>query len=229
MQKIGVGLVWMMLLSLALTAGAQADDTSQPPAIAIGGPPDSSSSPVTVYGTASAGSGISSVIVDGVSATVSGSSWTASVPLTNVDARNIVTATVMSNAGNTATATRNVSYTPPSKVDVEQTSFNGSAVLFKLLCEASGGDCRGSVRQLRYAETFVEHQKRHRTSVLIAPKKRYVLSTGQGTTIRVALNSAGTSLLYSHRRLSITGLVTVTQRGGYTERVASFKLILKQP
>jgi hypothetical protein len=65
-----------------------------------------SSSPVTVTGSASAGSGVKSVTVNGVKATVSGGSFSASVPLTG--GANTLTAVVTSNGGASASASEGV-------------------------------------------------------------------------------------------------------------------------
>jgi hypothetical protein len=65
-----------------------------------------SSSPVTVTGGASAGSGVKSVTVNGVKATVSGGSFSASVPLTG--GANTLTAVLTSNGGASASASEGV-------------------------------------------------------------------------------------------------------------------------
>ena len=204
------------------------EDAAQPPTIAIAYPTGDATSPAKVGGTASAGSGVRSVTVNGVPATVSGHDWTAAVPLSSVDARNTLTATVTSQAGNTATATRNVAYTPQSKVRLDHWSVRGRAVLVTLTCEAVGGNCRGSVR-LHHIETVVEHHKNHTRAVAVASRTRYVLSSGQTGTIRAVLDRTGRRLLALDGRLSIRGRVTVTQRGGFTESVARFKVTVTQP
>jgi hypothetical protein len=65
-----------------------------------------SSSPVTVTGSATAGSGVKSVTVNGVKATVSAGSFSASVPLTG--GANTLTAVVTSNGGASASASEGV-------------------------------------------------------------------------------------------------------------------------
>jgi hypothetical protein len=64
--------------------------------------------PITVTGIANANSGVSGVTVNGVAATLSGSNWTASVPLT--PGPNTITATATSNDGTTAEASESVTY-----------------------------------------------------------------------------------------------------------------------
>ena len=88
-----------------------AEDSAQPPTVAIFSPgpgATETTSPVTVSGTASAGSGIKSLLVNGVAATVSGNTWTASVALT--PGQNTLSAVVKSNGGNTARASETVSF-----------------------------------------------------------------------------------------------------------------------
>jgi Glucodextranase, domain B len=96
-------------------AEVQADaDQVQPPAIAIAGPPTGTivgTPTVTVTGTASAGSGISSVTVNGVAASLSGGTYSATVPL--AAGTNPLVARVTSRAGGTASAQVFVAYSPP--------------------------------------------------------------------------------------------------------------------
>ena len=86
-----------------------AEDKFQAAMVAISSPANGatvSSSPVTVTGTASAGSGVKSVTVNGVAATVSGGSFKASVPLTK--GTNALTAVVTSNSGASGSASETV-------------------------------------------------------------------------------------------------------------------------
>ena len=91
-----------------------ARDAMQAPSVAISSPAGGStvtSSPVTVTGSASAGSGVKGVTVNGIAATLSGGTWRASVALTR--GQNTISATATSDAGNTAKASETVTYTPP--------------------------------------------------------------------------------------------------------------------
>ena len=90
-----------------------AEDRASPVAVSISAPGNGatlSATPVTVTGSASAGSGLRSVTINGVAATVSGGSYSATVPLTQ--GANTLTAVAASNAGATASATEAVTYTP---------------------------------------------------------------------------------------------------------------------
>lgn len=84
---------------------------------------------VTVGGTASAGSGVKSVTVNGVSATLSGSSFSAVVPLTA--GSDTLTATVTSDAGGTATASTTVTVGSAYSVTVTQTPPRGLGLTVK--------------------------------------------------------------------------------------------------
>jgi hypothetical protein len=90
---------------------AAAADTFAPPAISIASPASGATvnaSPVTVTGTATAGSGMKAVTVNGVSATVSGEAFSATVPLSS--GTNTLTATVTSIAGGARSVAEGVTY-----------------------------------------------------------------------------------------------------------------------
>jgi glucodextranase-like protein len=91
-------------------------DAVEPPAVTITAPADGSTvteTPVTVSGTASAGSGVQLVTVDGSPAAVAGDgTWSAS--LTPAPGAQTVTVSVTSQAGNTASTHEALTYTPPA-------------------------------------------------------------------------------------------------------------------
>ncbi|MDE3069749.1 MAG: hypothetical protein KGJ43_03380, partial [Acidobacteriota bacterium] len=99
---------------------AQADasssyDTLAPPAVAIASPANGAvlaTPAVSVSGTATAGSGVRSVTVNGHAATLSGSTFTVAVPL--AAGANALSAVLTSNHGGTATAGEVVTYAPPA-------------------------------------------------------------------------------------------------------------------
>jgi hypothetical protein len=95
---------------------ASSKDDVVPPAVTIAQPADGatvSSSPVTVSGTASAGSGVQGLTVDGSAVTVANDgSWTTS--LTPTLGAQTITVTVTSQAGNTASTHESFTYTPPA-------------------------------------------------------------------------------------------------------------------
>jgi hypothetical protein len=93
--------------------GAEAEDELAAPKVAIGSPADGSTvdtDSVAVSGTASDTVGVSSVKVNGVAATVDGGGWSATVPLK--PGANTLQAIATDGAGNTASASRTVIYTP---------------------------------------------------------------------------------------------------------------------
>ncbi len=88
-------------------------DLVTPPTIAIGSPAAGSfvtSSSVTVSGTVSAATGVASVSVNGVAATVSGASYSATVPLS--PGADTLTAVMTTSSGVTASSTETIIYAP---------------------------------------------------------------------------------------------------------------------
>ena len=214
--------------SLAEVQGyaAAAQDAAQAPSVTISSPANGATethSPVSVNGSASAGSGVKSVTVNGVTATVSGGNWAATLPLTR--GHDKLTATMTSNGGNTATASVTVTYAPPPRISVKSKRFKGKAILVKLACAASGSSCRGKVT-MRYTETVIKHHKKHKVAVVIA-RKSYSIGYGRSATVKAPLNGTGKRLLKAHGKLATKGTVTVTQANGDTTTGATFKLTLK--
>ena len=88
-------------------------DLVTPPTITIGSPSAGaveSSPSVTVSGSVSAATGAASVSVNGIAATLSGTSYSATVPLSS--GANTLTAVLTTKAGATASSTETVTYTP---------------------------------------------------------------------------------------------------------------------
>jgi hypothetical protein len=93
-----------------------AQDHFQPLAVSITSPPDGgtvSSSPVTVTGSVSGGSGVKSVAVNHVRATVSGNTFTPQVPLAS--GANQIVARAYSKGGKTAKAQETVTLGGPTR------------------------------------------------------------------------------------------------------------------
>jgi hypothetical protein len=103
-------------LAAAEHDAAVEEDVFKAPAISIASPSPNStvkSTPVAVSGLATAGSGVKSVTVNGVTATVSGESYSVSVPLNA--GKNTLKAVITSNGGATASASETVTYTKANK------------------------------------------------------------------------------------------------------------------
>jgi len=205
---------------------AAARAAMQPPTVAIFSPASGATvtgTPVRVTGNASAPSGVSSVTVNGVTATLSNGNWMASVPVTR--GRNTLTATATSDDGGTRSATATVTYAPRPQISLISKRFNGKVVLVKLACRVGDPNCGGNLT-LRYIATVVKHHKRHRVTVLIA-SKHYAISYGQIATVTATLNSTGRKLLKKLGKLAATGTVTVIEPSGRRNPAATFKLTIK--
>jgi hypothetical protein len=229
---ISLSLTFAFALAVAAQAGAQshaaAGRVEIRPFVTITSPADGAtltSSPVTVTGTAGANSGVKSVTVNGVGATLYTTTWSARVPLTH--GQNTLTATMTPKYGSGASASVNVTYTgsaAAAHVTLVSDRFNGGAVLVKLACSA-GSNCAGKVT-LRYTETVVKHHKKRRITLVLAGKS-YAVGAGRTATITAGLSAKGKSLLKTHHKLATKGTVTVTQANGDAATAATFKLTLK--
>jgi hypothetical protein len=177
--------------------------------------------PATVTGTASAPSGVSSVTVNGVAATDSNGSWTASVPLTR--GQNTLTATATSDDGSVASTTAKVTYAPPPRITLIAKRFNGKAVVIKLACGANGSSCEGKLT-MRYAERGVKHHAKHRITVVIATK-HYAIGSGRTATVTATLNRTGQRLLRKLGKLAARGRVTANE-AGKSRSAIGFRLTL---
>ena len=234
MRKIKVAAATIsLLLMFAFAASAPATTTHVEvrPHLTITSPASGAtvtSSPVTVTGTAGSSSGVKSVTVNGVTATLYGENWTAKVPLTA--GQNTLTATMTPKYGPTETASVTVTYapshvTPPAHITVVSRRFNGKAVLVKLACATSGSNCAGKIT-VRYTETVVRHHKKRRLTLVIAGKS-YSIGKGHTATISAALNRTGRRLLKTRGKLATKGTVTLTQANGHATTAATFKLTLR--
>jgi hypothetical protein len=99
----------------------------QAPTVAISSPADGAivgATPATITVTTSAPSCLSSVTVNGVTATLAGSNWTASVPLTT--GQNTITTTATGYDGSTAQASESVTYALPPTASISSPSSGGT-------------------------------------------------------------------------------------------------------
>lgn len=229
---ISLSLTFAFAFAAAAQAGAQsraaAGRVEIRPFVTITSPANGAtvtSSPVTVTGTAGGNSAIERVSVNGVGATVSGTHWTARVPLT--PGQNTLTATMTPTYGSGVSASVTVTYSgsaAAAHVTLVSDRFNGKAVLVKLACGLSSR-CAGKVT-LRYTETVVKHHKKHRTTLVLAGKS-YSIGADHTATITAGLSAKGKSLLKAHHKLATKGTVTISQANGDAVTAATFKLTLK--
>jgi hypothetical protein len=206
-------------------------DAVQPLAVTISSPTAGTSllsQPVKVSGTASAGSGVKSVTVNGVAATVSGGSWSASVPLTK--GTDTLTATVTSNAGHTATASATVAYVPLASLTFKRERFTGKAVSMTVACDTAGSDCNGTLK-LTYTEAVVKHHKRH-TVTVGSVTKHPAVAAGKTASVSVTLSAKERRALKSAGKLNVSGIVMAAEPNGGPAVAAhggKFTLTIKQP
>lgn len=108
-----VTITWNYATGTSMSEVEAAADRFSPPSISISSPANVSTpaGPVTVTGSASAGSGVHGVTVNGIQATVTGGNWSASVPLSSGTLA--VTAIVTSNGGVTASSSETLHRAKP--------------------------------------------------------------------------------------------------------------------
>jgi len=125
---------------------ASALDIQTPPTLAITSPAKGSStnsSAVTVSGLATAASGIKSVAVNGVAATLSGSGFSAPLPLT--PGLNTIKATVTTNSGAITSTSETVTYNPPGVEPQLQTQV--AAAIWHPIADTGAAGRAGEVKE----------------------------------------------------------------------------------
>jgi hypothetical protein len=199
------------------------------PHVAISAPPEGSvtSAPhVTVTGTEEDRTGISSLVVNGVKATVAANgTWSATVPLS--PGTNTITATATNYFGYTAQAHTTITYAPTVlalKGHPEASGKRGArGVSFTLSCQgAPGTSCQGNA-----ALTTIEHKRGKRLVALSARRRTrkqpvalipvsvsktvsFSIPAGQTRSIFIPLNATGRKLLARAHKLPVTLTVTLT-------------------
>ncbi len=157
---------------------------------------------VAVSGQVSAATGAGSVTVNGVKATISGSSFTATVPLTS--GANTITAVLTTNSGVTASTTESVTYTPAAVAPAAKQGWAGATWLpiantgrarhVRRLNERLSGEVNaGSAAVSYYFQYGVRGHYTHRTKMrrLAAGKRMRHLS--------VTISGLRTGKVYQYR------------------------------
>ncbi len=207
------------------------------PTITIGAPAtgSSTSSPsASVSGTVGDSGAIASVTVNGQAATVTGSTWSATVPLT--PGANAITATATDDAGLTATAGETVTYTvaekpaPPKASKLSAPKTNGEKVTVALACTGpTGTSCK-----VQLSLATVEHLSHGKLKSLSASTRKLILATvtvtiaaGGHETVTIKLGATGRKLLARFHKLPVQ--LTVMALGAPNTTVVAQALTLKQP
>jgi hypothetical protein len=188
-------------------------DLQTPPTITISSPATNAtetSSSVNVSGSVMATTGVESVTVNGVNATVSGSSFSATVPLTA--GSDTITAVVTASSGVTASATESVTYTVPSSSPVTPSvTANWAGPLW--LPVADTGKARGaSARKERLSGSvtpgsagvtyYFEYGTRGHLSHRSKTRQLAASKTSHAVALSIGGLSSGTKYIY---RLVATG------------------------
>ncbi len=208
-----------------------AEDAMSPPAISITSPAPGGTTvktPVSVRGTASAGSGIASVTVNGVRAAVSGGGWTAHVPL--APGKDTLTATVTSVGGATKTTSEVVTLAV-AKVNTSgraSDKHHGSTVLVTpgvtLSCPAGGHACTAAESATTLAPVSAASAK---TKRFVIGKANFTVPAGHKKQLRFGLNHTGLTLLRNLGHLKAT--IAVISRVDHGTPTTTTKTITIKP
>lgn len=201
---------------------SEAEDRLEGPALSLTAPADGTTvnvPSVTVSGNATDNKAVSSLTVNGQPATISSGTFSKDVAL--AEGPNTITVVASDATGNTATATRSVTYTkpapppPPAKPTIAP---NGT-----VSCPAGGAACIASGRWVSRQAFAAAKKKRHR--VVLAT---WSATIQPGKTAKAApkLTAAGRRLL---RKRSVPATRTITARAGSGTPVSSTaKVTLKR-
>ena len=208
-----------------------AQDAMSPPAISITTPTSGGTAvktPVGVRGTASAGSGIAAITVNGVRAAVSGAGWSARVPLSA--GKNTLTATVISFAGATKTTSRTVTLAV-AKVNTSgraSEKHHGSTVLvtpgITVSCPADGHPCNAVESATTLAPASAASAKKQK---FVIGKASFTVPAGQKKKLTFKLNRTGRKLLRNLGHLKAT--ITVVSRVDHGTPITTTKTITIKP
>jgi hypothetical protein len=219
-------------LSGARRDAAVAEDAMQLPTIGITAPASGGrtvKTPVTVTGTATAGSGVAAVTVNRAAATVSGASWTAHVPLKA--GKNTITATITSAGGATKTVSETVTLVV-AKVNTSGRASDRSQGLrvlvtpgITLSCPTSRQACTAAERATTLAPASAASANEKKRFVI--GKGSFTVPAGQKQKLRFALNRTGLKLVRKLGHLKVT--VSVISRVDHGTPTTTTKTITIKP
>jgi hypothetical protein len=186
---------------MSLTALAplttEAEDRLAKPAVAFSAPAEGATvatDTVTVTGNASDNVGVSSVKVNGKTVDLSSGSFSTLVALT--PGANTVTAVATDATGNTATATRAVTYTEPVVIPVvTPPSVDGTAVA----CPAAGPACAVAAKWTT-VQAFAAAAKKRK---VVMARRTLTVQPGRIAHVKPKLTKAGRKLLAKHRSVRV--------------------------
>ena len=216
------------------------------PSVAISTPAAGSTSAaatVSVSGTAGDAVGLSSLTVDGTPVSVTGGTWTTTVPLAL--GANTITAIATNEAGLTRTATTSVTYAPPIEphhetpkqapvtiaAKVGATKLGKGSVTLVIGCTGPAGtSCAvkvvlSTVEKLRGGHPSALAASAHSRTVTIA-SATVTIPAGSRRTITIKLNATGRALLARFHRLPAHLAVMQTGSSGRESSVASQTLTI---
>jgi hypothetical protein len=211
------------------TAG---EDGLQSPTVAITTPADGAtvqSPSVTVSGTATDNVGVASVTVNGQAATLGSGTFSKEIAL--AEASNAITVVASDAAGNTATATRSVTYTKPAGSGGTKPDGGGGDKSVTppaigadgtVACPPGGAVCVAGATWTS-VKKFVVHKKKRRRRVLLA-KWGATIAPGQAVKAKPKLTKKGRRLLRKRSRRAVRTIVVVAGNGTPVTATATVKL-----
>jgi Glucodextranase, domain B len=210
---------------------AMAADAMQPPAISITSPASGSTifkTPVTVTGTASAGSGVSAVTVNGMTAAVSGASWTAHVRLRPGKHTLMATVTSIGRATKTTSEALSLAVAKVNTSGRASDKKHGSTVLvtpgITVSCPPHGHACSAAETATTLASASAASAKKKK---FVIGKTSFTVPAAQNKKLTFALNRTGRKLLHNLGHLKVT--IAVVSRIDHGTPITTTKSITIKP
>jgi hypothetical protein len=218
-----------------------AEDSLAGPAVAITDPAADgstvSTAPVTVKGTASDNKGVASLKVNGADVSIAGDgTWSA--PVTLSEGANTITAVAKDAAGNSATATRTITYTKPApplvvfatvtKNGKVKVTRKGKKILvdtgIKVTCPQTKDSCTAATTAKTVKAVAA---KVHKSKITVA-KKTFTIAAGKTQKIVLTLSAKGVKALKRNKKLVIK-VTVVTKVGSGPSKTTTRTITIKQP
>lgn len=181
---------------------------------------------LTVSGTATDDVTVSGVTVNGVAVTLGSGTFTKDLTLN--EGPNTIAVVASDGAGNTATATRSITYTkplpplppPPPPVVKTRPAIGGVTIA----CPAGGATCSATTTWTSLVAVSAAKKKKHK---LVVARRVLTIAPGKSAKVMVKLTKAGVRYLRKHR--SIRVLRRISARAGTgTPVVKTAKVTIKR-